>query len=59
MLLADAPRRVAMGTAGRALVQRKWTRDVVAGQLTAEYEMVIAQHRGQQRAYASFAGRST
>ena len=50
VLLADAPRRVAMGAAGRALVQRKWTWDVVAGQLTAEYEKVIAQHRVQQKA---------
>ena len=49
-LLADAPRRQAMGRAGRALVQRKWTWDVVAGQLTAEYEKVIARHRDQQAA---------
>ncbi len=44
-LLADAPRRAAMGVAGRALVQRVWTWDVVARQLTAEYERVIARHR--------------
>ena len=50
VLLADAPRRRAMGTAGRALVQRQWTWDVVAGQLTAEYEKVIARHRDQQAA---------
>lgn len=50
VLLADAPRRRAMGTAGRALVQRKWTWDVVARQLTAEYERVIARHRDQQAA---------
>ena len=49
-LLADAPRRQAMGRAGRALVQRKWTWDVVARQLTAEYEKVIARHRDQQKA---------
>ena len=49
-LLADAPRRTAMGAAGRALVQRKWTWDVVAGQLTAEYEKIIARHRDQQAA---------
>lgn len=49
-LLADAGRRTAMGAAGRALVQRKWTWDVVAGQLTAEYEKVIARHRAQQEA---------
>jgi putative colanic acid biosynthesis acetyltransferase WcaF len=28
-----------------ALVQRKWTWDVVASQLMAEYEKVIARHR--------------
>ena len=50
VLLADAPRRQAMGSAGRALVQRKWTWDVVALQLTAEYEKVIARHRDQQKA---------
>ena len=50
VLLADAPRRTAMGAAGRALVQRKWTWDVVARQLTAEYEKVIARHRDQQKA---------
>jgi len=47
-LLGDAPRRRAMGTAGRALVQRQWTWDVVARQLTAEYETVIARHRAQR-----------
>jgi len=41
-LLGDAPRRQAMGAAGRALVQRKWTWDVVVEQLTAEYEKIIA-----------------
>ena len=50
VLLGDAPRRRVMGTAGRALVQRKWTFDVVAGQLTAEYEKVIARHRVQHTA---------
>lgn len=49
-LLADAPRRAAMGAAGRALVQRIWTWDVVARQLKAEYETVIARHRDQQAA---------
>ena len=44
-LLADAPRRAAMGAAGRDLVQRKWTWDGVARQLTTEYERVIARHR--------------
>jgi glycosyltransferase involved in cell wall biosynthesis len=44
-LLADPARRIAMGAAGRALVQRKWTWDVVASQLMAEYEKVIARHR--------------
>lgn len=43
--LADAPRRKAMGAAGRELVQRVWTWDVVARQLTTEYERVIAMHR--------------
>ena len=47
-LLADAPRRAAMGAAGRALVRRQWTWDVVAGQLTAEYEKVIARSRSCQ-----------
>lgn len=50
ILLADADRRRAMGAAGRALVQRKWTWDVVARQLTAEYEQVIARHRAQRAA---------
>ncbi|MDE2464400.1 MAG: glycosyltransferase [Alphaproteobacteria bacterium] len=44
-LLGDAPRRRVMGAAGRALVQRQWTWDVVASQLTAEYETIIARHR--------------
>lgn len=47
-LLNDAPRRHAMGAAGRALVQRQWTWDVVASQLMAEYEKVIARHREQR-----------
>ena len=37
-------RRAAMGAAGRALVQRQWTWNVVAKQLTAEYERVIERH---------------
>ena len=49
-LLADAPRRAAMGTAGRELVQRIWTWDVVARQLTTEYERVIERHRAGGRA---------
>jgi glycosyltransferase involved in cell wall biosynthesis len=53
-LLSDAPRRHAMGAAGRALVQRQWTWDVVASQLTAEYETIIARHR-EQRAVGSAA----
>ena len=48
-LLADAPRRAAMGAAGRALVQRIWTWDVVARQLTAEYELVIERHHKNAR----------
>ena len=44
-MMADALRRAAMGVAGRELVQRKWTWDVVATQLTAEYERVIARHK--------------
>lgn len=43
-LLPDAPRRQAMGRAGRDLVQRKWTWDVVAQDLSAEYEQIIARH---------------
>ncbi len=50
LLLADAPRRAAMGVAGRELVQRKWTWDVVAKQLTAEYERVIARHQSGAQA---------
>ena len=49
-LLADPARRVAMGAAGRALVRRQWTWDVVASQLTAEYEKIIARHREQRTA---------
>ena len=49
-LLADAPRRAAMGAAGRALVQRQWTWDVVAKQLMTEYERVIERHRARGRA---------
>ena len=49
-LLADAPRRAAMGAAGRALVQRQWTWDVVAKQLMTEYERVIERHRAGGRA---------
>ena len=49
-LLADAPRRAAMGAAGRELVQRQWTWDVVARQLTTEYERVIERHRAGGRA---------
>ena len=48
-LLADAPRRAAMGAAGRELVQRIWTWDVVARQLTTEYERVIARHHKNAR----------
>ena len=48
-LLADAPRRKAMGAAGRELVQRIWTWDVVARQLTTEYERVIERHRNNAR----------
>jgi putative colanic acid biosynthesis acetyltransferase WcaF len=33
-----------------ALVQRQWTWDVVASQLTAEYEKVIARHRDARSA---------
>ena len=49
ILLADAPRRAAMGAAGRDLVQRIWTWDVVARQLTKEYERVIERHRNNAR----------
>ena len=48
-LLADAPRRAAMGAAGRVLVQRQWTWDVVARQLTTEYERVIERQRNDAR----------
>ena len=49
VLLADAPRRAALGAAGRELVQRQWTWDVVARQLTTEYERVIERHRNNAR----------
>ena len=49
-LLADARRRAAKGAAGRALVQRQWTWDVVAKQLMTEYERVIERHRVGGRA---------
>ena len=48
-LLADAPRRAAMGAAGRELVQRIWIWDVVARQLTTEYERVIERHHKSAR----------
>ena len=48
-LLADAPRRAAMGAAGRELVQRIWIWDVVARQLTTEYERVIERHHKNAR----------
>ena len=47
--LADAPRRKAIGAAGRELVQRIWTWDVVARQLTTEYERVIERHHHNAR----------
>lgn len=40
-LLRDPTRRAAMGAAGRQLVRRKWTWDVVAAELEVEYERVI------------------
>jgi len=48
-LLQDKPRRQAMGLAGRDLAQRKWNWDVVARDLCAEYERIIAEHRAQDR----------
>lgn len=47
-LLKDGWRRQAMGEAGRALVKRKWTWDVVAGQLTREYEKILLRHKTGQ-----------
>lgn len=47
-LLKDPGRRQAMGDAGRALVQRKWTWDVVADQLTREYENILSRHKAGQ-----------
>ncbi len=43
-LLCDAPRRQAMGIAGRELVRQKWAWDVVACGLVHEYEAVIKRH---------------
>lgn len=44
-LLADANRRRAMGSAGRRLVQRRFTWPPIVDALTREYEAVIARHR--------------
>jgi glycosyltransferase involved in cell wall biosynthesis len=50
VLLCDAQRRQSMGAAGRALVQRKWTWDVVASDLLVEYEKVIKRAKAKKRA---------
>jgi phosphatidylinositol alpha-mannosyltransferase len=39
-LLADEPRRVAMGAAGRELAQRQWAWDAIAGRLLEIYEAI-------------------
>lgn len=42
-LLADPARRIAMGAAGRALVQQRYTWPAIVPALTREYEAVIAR----------------
>ncbi len=37
-LLADEPRRAAMGASGRELAQERWAWDAIAGQLLEIYE---------------------
>jgi len=41
-LLADEPRRAAMGAAGRALAQERWAWDAIAARLEAIYEEAAA-----------------
>ena len=50
-LLRDADRRRAMGSAGRGLVQDRYTWPAIVDALTKEYEAVIERSRGQPRAY--------
>lgn len=47
-LLRDTSRRQTMGNAGRALVQQKWTWEVVVRQLIDEYERVIERNRASR-----------
>ena len=44
VLLADQSRRRIMGEAGRKLVQKKWTWDVIVRQLMSEYDTILARH---------------
>jgi glycosyltransferase involved in cell wall biosynthesis len=44
-LLADEPRRRAMGAAGRALAQERYSWDAIARRLIATYESAIAEMR--------------
>lgn len=53
VLLCDAPRRQAIGAAGRALVQRKWTWEVVACDLLVEYEKVIERSKAKNKTTAN------
>ena len=49
-LLADEPRRRAMGIAGRALAQEKYSWDAIARRLIAMYESAIAEMREPEAA---------
>jgi glycosyltransferase involved in cell wall biosynthesis len=49
-LLADEPRRRAMGIAGRALAQEKYSWDAIARRLIAMYESAIADMREPEAA---------
>jgi glycosyltransferase involved in cell wall biosynthesis len=41
-LLADEPRRAAMGAAGRALMQQRYAWDAIAARLVGIYESAVA-----------------
>jgi glycosyltransferase involved in cell wall biosynthesis len=45
-LLADEPRRQAMGTAGRVLAQERYSWDAIARRLMQVYEAAIDDVRG-------------
>jgi len=49
-LLADEPKRRAMGVAGRALAHERYSWDAIARRLIGVYESVIAEHRAPEAA---------